>query len=543
MVRKRIDDYNANGARGLVFGPDARYDAPCARRAIRIRGENAMHSSKLGQAARAIALALIIAAPAAAQIGENQVLVVHNSAAPESAPLLASYLAAHPAIPAANVVDLNSATLLTANITYANFITLIRNPIRDHLSAAGAPEPADIVAIALLRPLPHRIQDTDAANAGDVPASSVTEFNNGDCNNASVDAELVLLWQNLEIGEAGGSMDSKSDNLIDNPYHGIALPISTFSRTSITTQKLFTNTQSVVWTLTGAGGQRLRAGDMYLVCRIDGNTLADAQAMIERAQDIHVPKAGVRIIFDEYNLAAAADLDDDPLFTSGDPFLAGDDYEETRNVLLPQGWDVRYDGTFDFISGLEELTPLIAYASYGENHKLNGAGEDPAGTGTYINDFTFAKGAIFNTVESYNGRALNGLATQFGQEQAADFIAAGGTFAIGHVWEPFTFSLPDNEFLFVNMLVNRKSFAEAAYSSIPALSWHHVVLGDPLARYNRYGDCDGDEDVDIQDFTEFQRCSAQDEFDPACACADLNGDSAVNILDYEEWEPLLSGPS
>src|SRR5207247_5113596 len=144
---------------------------------------------------------------------------VYNSDASYATTLKDAYLAAHPGIPAANVLDLNSATLNVADVTYAQFVSLIRNPIRNYLNLAGPPDPAGIVAIVLIRPFPHRIYDTDNLVIGDNPSGLVGEFNAADATCASVDAELVLLWQNLDAGEAGGTMDSKSDNVIDNPYH------------------------------------------------------------------------------------------------------------------------------------------------------------------------------------------------------------------------------------------------------------------------------------------------------------------------------------
>ena len=430
----------------------------------------------------AMAGLLAVATTLKADIAPDEVLVVYNAASADAVALKNTYLAAHPGIPAANVLALNDATLLTSDLTYTDFVNDVRNPIRSFLSAPGAPDAADIIAIVLIRPFPHRVLDTDNALIGDNPNGQGSELGAGDVTDASVDAELVLLWQNLDAGEAGGTMDSKSDNVIDNPYHQSATRIDLFSRASIQTQKSFTAVSNVAWFLAGAGAARLTPGDMYLVCRIDGNSLADAEASIERAQDLRINKALVRILLDEYDVSGNDDLDDDPLFSSGDPFIAGDDYEETRDILQAVGWDVRYDGTFDFIDSTQETSPLIAYASYGENHDINGLGENPPGSNTYIDNFVFPPGAIFNTVESYNGRALNGLGTLFGLEQAADFIAAGGTFAVGHVWEPFTFTLPDNEFLFVNMLSGQLTWAEAAYTSLPALSWHHVVFGDPLAK-------------------------------------------------------------
>jgi uncharacterized protein (TIGR03790 family) len=492
-------------------------------------------------------------------ITESQVLVVYNSAATNATALKDAYLAAHPGIPAANVVNLNNASLNVADLTYANFVALVRNPIRNHLLLAGAPEPASIVAIVLIRPFPHRVHDTDNATVGDNPGIADDELIAGDSTNASVDAELVLLWQNLETGEAGGTMDSKSDNLIDNPYHQMTAQINTFTRVNIQTAKTFVNTGSAFWSLGLPSPSQLTPGDMYLVCRIDGNSLADAEASIDRAQNLYINMATVRILLDEYNVSTGQDLDDDGMFSNNvsDVCWAGDDFEETTTALQGQGWDVRYDGTTNFIDGTEETNTIVAYASYGENHSIAGLGESPPGNGVYIAGFQFAPGAIFNTIESYNGRALNGLATLFNQEQVADFIGAGGTFGIGMVWEPFTFSLPDNEFMMTGMLVSGLTWGEAAYTSIPALSWHHVVLGDPLGRATILddpglpkGDFNGDGNVDGLDIAWYTDIvvngtanyrTAFPTLDPI-ARGDFTGNLAVDLADEPQLIDALLGP-
>lgn len=457
---------------------------------------------------------------AIASISETQVLVVYNSPAAGATQLKDAYLAAHPGIPAANVVDLNSAVLVAnpADLTYQQFVDHIRTPIRNYLSLAGAPTPQGIIAIVLIRPMPHRIKDSDFPNAGDNGTNSSNEANAGDASYASVDAELVLLWQTLETGEAGGTMDSRTDNMIVNPYHKSSAGIdacATCARTNIQTVKTFTNPFGFYWALGGSGATRLTPGDMYLVCRIDGTSQADALALIDRARNLRINKATSWIILDEYNVNGGAnDLDDDGLGVPGDPFPAGDDYEETNALLTGAGWNVLYDGTFNFIDSAEMTDPIIAYASYGENHDIGSNGENPPGSATYINNFRFPRGAIFNTLESDNGRALNGLASVFGLEQVADFIAAGGTFGMGSVWEPFSFTTPDNEFLFVNFLVNGRTWAEAAYSSLPALSWSFIAVGDPLA-------------------------TAQVVNDPGTVMGDLNGDGSANGPDIEWFVSLL----
>ncbi|HRX86791.1 MAG TPA: hypothetical protein P5572_17330, partial [Phycisphaerae bacterium] len=198
---------------------------------------------------RAVIAAAIVASLAVqsvrADISENQVLVVYNSASADGTALRTAYLAAHPGIPTTNILDLNDASLLVPDLTYANFVSKLRTPIRNHLNATGTAQ--SIVAIALLRPIPHRIQDTDNPTVGDAPSAAVNELSAGDATYASVDTELALLWQNLDTGEAGGTMDSLSDNMIVNPYHTSTVGIDAFSRANITTAKTFANLGNAAW--------------------------------------------------------------------------------------------------------------------------------------------------------------------------------------------------------------------------------------------------------------------------------------------------------
>jgi len=506
------------------------------------------------RAARALVLSTavcwIVAPRASAAVTESQILVVYNSASADAVTLLGTYLAAHPGIPANHLLDLNNASLLVSDVPQAQMITDIRDPIRSHLTSLGATGPQDILVILLLRPFPHRVLDSDAGTAGDVAANAAAEINAGDATYASVDSDLTLLWQNLYAGESGGTMDSKSDNLIDNPYHMSAAGFDAFDRSNIETPKSFLNRSSVAWGLTGSGANRLTAGDMYLVGRIDGATLADAQATINRAQNVTVNRAATRVILDEYDdaLSGGDGLDDDPLFPFNQIFFGGEDYEDCRDALLIDGWDVRYDATFNFINAAEEPRPLIAYASYGRNHRRNGWGEDPGGCGTYLQGFTFAPGAIFNTAESFNGRALNGLGTLACQEQVANFITEGGTFAIGNVFEPFTFSMTDNEWLLPRMLVDQMTWIEAAYASFPGLSWQQIAVGDPLASYvaviDQKGDCDANALVNNDDWDEWVACVTGPDGTAAdgCQCADADADGDVDMRDIRQFTNDQNAP-
>ncbi|GJM26295.1 MAG: hypothetical protein DHS20C16_27100 [Phycisphaerae bacterium] len=469
-----------------------------------------------------------------AAITESQTLVVYNSASSEGVALKDAYLAAHPGIPSepfANVIDLNDASLLKSDLTIDEFITKVRDPIRHRLLLLIPPRPNDIIAIVLIRPMPHRILDSDNPLVGDDPSAADVEFfDNADATYASVDSELTLLFQDLYTGEVGGTMDSLADNVILNPYWlppDHLVEIDAFSRLSIISPKTFENRYDEHWQATGSGSSRLTSGDIYLVCRIDGTTQADALALIDRAQDLSVNRATTHVLLD--TSAAYSGLFNEYL-------------EFSESVLSGAGWNVRFDESINFIDSSEEPRPLIAYASSGEDHGNDGQGEDPPGDGTYIDGFTFAQGAIFTSAESYNARGLNGLGTLFDQEQVADFVSVGGTFAIGNVFEQFAYGWPEAPYYFYHMFVNQWTWAEAAYTSIPFLSGQTIVLGDPLARFETIvdieGDCNADISVDIADYSSFATCLAQSPtgLGLECECFDFNTDTAVDLADFAELQ-------
>jgi hypothetical protein len=115
--------------------------------------------------------------------------------------------------------------------------------------------------------------------------------------------------------------------------------------------------------------------------------------------------------------------------------------------------------------------------SYGVNH---------TGSNSSIRDYlaTFngqlVNGASFSAYESFGARGLGGL-SNFGQAQVEEWISAGGTFATGPVWEPFTLGISRSEIFLDRFLNQGFTYVEAAWASILQLSWQTVVLGDPLA--------------------------------------------------------------
>lgn len=525
----------------------------------------AMMTKFAGRLVAAMGAIAGLAGVADAQLRANEVLVVYDSRIADSAEVAEYYASVRPQARLLDLASTGAAATTPGDISYANFVSRLRDPIRAHLTATGAAKSTR--CIVLTKGLPHRIQDTDVPNVGDDPTGLITEFNGNDITCASVDSELTLLWQNLNTGEAGGSADSLSDGLIVNPYWRARLPISTYTTANIQTAKVLgTTAPGPVRTIAGSGATRLTPGDIVLVSRLDAPTIAGVRGMIDRAQAINYDTENDVILLDASgsdniaNPTANTELDN----IGGAPFtviFGGDDYEKTRDQMNADGRWLASRVVYDQFGGqfyvgprvdyqnvvVSIMQPLALLATFGANH----GGTYPATAGgqsasnTYVDSFNYANGAIFNTIESYNGRAFGGLtAGGTNQEQASDFLAAGGTFAIAHVWEPLAATIPDNEQIAANFLRGQMTWAEAAWSSIGSLSWMHIVLGDPLATpWRTREDQRADGAPTIDDLAVWERRSPTDplkNINRAGAADDADRQLLMQSLRFGERSDLIN---
>lgn len=467
-----------------------------------------------------------IAGHAHAQLAEDQVLVMYDSRVPDSLAVAEYYAGSRkvpggagnlagvrPGVHVVNLAAIGAGFNVPGNVSESDFRTKIRDPLRTYLTTNNLT--LRVRALVTTKGLPHRLFDTDVPQNADFPGTGANQFipelTANDCTSASVESELTLLWQDLTQGEIGNGNDSRADGLIANPFWRQTRGISTFTNVNITTNKPLTPSGTgPTWSTTGAAGAatRLNPADLYLVTRLDGNTVADVRAMIDRAQNILVNTNTAALLFDE----DGADLDNIAAGQAVFPaLLGGDDYEDSVTLLTndrrfsfafptPPA-NVRYDnvaGVNNFFvgpnlpvtlgEGILVTNPVLMVATYGSNH--NGVPTLASGGNiatNYAASYNYAPGAIFNTIESFNGRDFGGLG-QLGfapQQQAAAFLASGGTFALSNVWEPLADTVPDNQPLVQQFVLGNVSFAEAAWMSIPALSWMQMPVGDPLARMTR----------------------------------------------------------
>lgn len=502
---------------------------------------------------------------ARAQLQEQEVLVVYDSRSADSL-AVAEYYAGSAKVPGGaggqagvhpnvNVYNLNNAgqfLALPGGCTYTQFIDRIRNPLRAHLLASGLQD--RVRCLVMTKGLPHRIEDTDNGGIGDNPGAWVSEFNAGDATAASMCGELSFLWQDLTAGEAGNAGDSRADGFIFNPLWKSTFPATTYTNA----HARITNKAWIAFVGTGQGWttspstlvlppQRLTPGDIMLVSTLDGNTVADVKAMIDRAQNTVFNVNTAAFIFDESGSNGLTDAGTNSELDNLSPAQTRftDDYESGRDRLVnDKRFDparVRYDaaaGETNFFvgprinygagQGVVVSDPILCLVHYGANH----AGNKPGGTAgtTYADSFNYAPGAFFLTMESFNGRQFGGLG-DLGQEQASDFIGAGGTFAICNVWEPFANFTADADLVIRSFVLGNMTWVEAAYTAMPCLSWQQMVVGDPLSRPIRsIEDIDHDGDVDIDDL-----------YDWNANPIDLNRSGAADAVDLAILEATVRG--
>lgn len=529
---------------------------------------------------RALALvlaAMVLPGVARAQLRPEQVLVVYDSRISDSL-LVAEHYAGSSKVPGGtggragtrpgvrvlNLAGTGAQVLVNPDIDRNQFRTHLRNPIRAWL---GAHDPrGDVRCLVLTRGMPFRLVDASVSSfVGDNPGAAGTAFSNGTYSAASVDAELTLLWQNLDGADTSTSLNFHMGG-ITNPYWGGRSsagqtsvtqgvpPINAFSTARRTlTNKAFGNPSTgvlpsgVYWNAVMAASPNYTAaplataltpGDLYLVSRLDAGSLASVRAMLDRSVNIVANVDTARFVIDESGSDGVANTVDNAEFDNSafpggvsSPGYGGDDWEQANNTLLNDGRFLAANVIYNALANNAHFVvgPLIAYqgqglvvsgpvlllAHYGANSTGDAPGENTnpvsvnVARSTYESSFNLAPGAVMNTMESYNGRAFGGYTPAFGQGSLADFIDAGGTFGLGNVWEPFSLTVPDNAQVVRNFYLGGLSWGEAAWSAVPLLSFQQIVIGDPLARVVRTSeDRNADQAITIEDLYAYETAPA-----------------------------------
>ena len=340
----------------------------------------------------------------------DNVLVVVNSNSTDSTEI-GEYYAKARGIPRNQIARISAATADV--VTRAGYELTIEQPIAAWLAKHLLQD--KVLFIVLTKGVPLRIEGTIGR----------------DGTSASVDSELTLLYQRL-TGQTVTVIGRR-----DNPYYlgdrslELAFP---FSRTR---------------------------HEMYLVSRLDGFSVADVKALVDRSVK---PSTEGRVLLDQRFGA------DD---RSGDQWLS-----EAADRLGSVGQSARVliDATR---APLSTADPVIGYFSWGSND----AAHLKRSTG-----LKFSPGAIGGMYVSTDARTFrepaaawvpDGVNAVNGQSLVGDLIREGLTGVSGQVAEPFLDGIVRPQVLFPAYL-SGFTVVESFYLATPYVSWQNIVIGDPL---------------------------------------------------------------
>jgi len=193
-------------------------------------------------------------------------------------------------------------------------------------------------------------------------------------------------------------------------------------------------------------------GQIVKVARLDGPTVDDALALVDRA-----------IEAEQRGLVGRAYIDLGGNHPDGDRWL-----EDAIKQLAALDYDTDVDrqpGTMPVTARFD--APAIYLGWY------SGAVDGPF----TLPGFRFPVGAIALHIHSYSAATLRSTGTHW----CGPLLARGVTATVGNVFEPYL-QLTHRPDLLLRALARGDTFGDAACYAMPAFSWQGVAVGDPLYR-------------------------------------------------------------
>lgn len=352
-----------------------------------------------------------------------RVVLLANSDDPDSLRIARHYAEVR-GVPRENIVALKLP--LAEAITWREFVVTLWEPLLDELIRARW---IDAISMALTDGVGRRKRAVHSHRI----SALVT------CRGVPLkiehDASLSTpspFTQKAEFGSNAGAVDSEL-SLLAHPNY----PINAF-----VPNPLFQNE-------TPGTLDRLR---IVKVARLDGPAVEDALGLVDRA--VAAERAG---------LMGRAYVDIGGIHAMGDEWFEAVGKQLDR---LGFGPDVdRAPATMPATARFD--APVLYFGWYAGS--LNGPFALPG--------FRFPPGAIALHIHSYSAGTLRSTTAGW----TGPLVARGVTATVGNVFEPFL-ELTHRPHLFLRALARGATLADAAYFSLPELSWQAMLIGDPLYR-------------------------------------------------------------
>ena len=194
---------------------------------------------------------------------------------------------------------------------------------------------------------------------------------------------------------------------------------------------------------------------VMLVCRLDAPDAETVRRMITDAVDAEKEGLWGRAFVDGARNTGGLEI--------GDRWL-GETVQQLRKVGVPVVHD---DAPAVLPDGYPVSDCAIYYGWYAD--RVTGPFARPS--------FRFTRGAVAVHIHSYSASTLRDSAANW----VGPLLTQGAAASLGNVYEPYL-QLTTNLSILNDRLLHGFTFAESAYMATPAVSWMHVMVGDPLYR-------------------------------------------------------------
>jgi len=369
------------------------------------------------------AVLLTVGAKAAEENLAARVVLLANSEDPDSLRVARHYAEVR-GVPLENIIALKLP--VAESITWREFIVTLWEPLLDELLRAKW---VDAIPMALTDPVGRRKLAVHGHRIG----ALVT------CRGVPLkiehDPALDLgtpFTQRAEFRTNAGAVDSELSLLAQPNY-----PIAAFVPNPLFQKE---NPDAL---------DRLQ---VVRVSRLDGPSVDDALGLVDRA-----------VAAERTGLLGRAYVDMGGIHAAGDRWL-----EALTSQLESLGWAPAVNRDPATLSATARCdAPVLYFGWYASN--LNGPFALPG--------FRFPPGAIAFHIHSYSAGTLRSTTAGW----TGPLVVRGVTATVGNVFEPYLEQThrPD---LFFRALVRGATLVDAAYFSLPELSWQAMLIGDPLYR-------------------------------------------------------------
>ncbi len=309
-----------------------------------------------------------------------------------------------------------------SSLKFSELNSRLYSPIKDYLNSTN--DTINYIVLSSNIPL--------YSNESEATVTPGCSFNADACqNSSSVDSEVALL--NTAYASSVGRVGR-----ISNPYYGSILPFS-----------------------------KARFG-IYLVGRLDAGSTTVVQSMIDKATSF-----------------TKADLDSGLHIITGYSGIYSSEFGAANASLSTNGLSLYYNNspTAQYPANAQGVSYFDTFGCYNFGGCNWGA--------TQARNYTWKNGSLASSRYSWSARTtadylnpypLNGTLYYFNNYYVSSYLAQGATAGLGYAVEPLPNGVSNPAYLAKSYLAGR-SLGEAAWSSIPQLSWAAVFFGDPKASY------------------------------------------------------------